>query len=247
MNHEYFTSFKWAIPLSFSDALAYCEFAKGDILYDSPCAYEKKWGDAIYNIDHSIHVVNSFKSKNKTTDHDAEKRFQTNWNSEILINLTDCKHKKNKQLQTTQGKLYLTLWKGGTAHLYASNHPKIPHTFSQLHKNLEKIKILRTHKATFTMAFDLTNRALSTKKSKIENEFKGKASLKIYSHKDISLELKKDFLPTVQLLCFSFDIETEKIERALKDLFYTPSIDKKTNREQFRLRSHGLLLPATSP
>lgn len=39
-NKDYFNCFAWALPMAFKEPLASCCFEQGDILYDTPKAYE---------------------------------------------------------------------------------------------------------------------------------------------------------------------------------------------------------------
>ncbi len=53
---NFFSNFTWAVPKAFSDAVASCRFEEGDMLYDTPKAYEVDWEDAIKCTTHFLQV-----------------------------------------------------------------------------------------------------------------------------------------------------------------------------------------------
>jgi len=50
MNEDFFSCFAWALPKAFKDPIVSCCFEQGDVLYDTPKAYEGTWADALQHL-----------------------------------------------------------------------------------------------------------------------------------------------------------------------------------------------------
>jgi hypothetical protein len=111
---EFFSGFKWAVPVAFSDAVAACRFEEGDMLYDSPAAHMEPWADAKANINYSLQV--RFPARGSGTAESAERYvFKGNWGSEVRVDVHPHKATIGENgITTTQGRLYSALWKGGS-------------------------------------------------------------------------------------------------------------------------------------
>jgi hypothetical protein len=117
---------------------------------------------------------------------------------------------------------------------------ELPKTEGHLKKNVTEIA--KGH-VVFLMPFDRTRQLLRTKFRKIE-EVLSRFVPRIcsLSPAQAGLQTATEFAPTVSVACFAVqDGSMGDIEKALKQALYTPSKEKKTDKEQFRVSAHGHL------
>jgi len=247
---KFFQGFTWAVPTSFSDALASCQFEEGDTLYDNRLAYQP-WDIALKNINYSIQITHPKRKQKIATKKQNASIFQKGWNSTVEFELTDYKKRgEKKQISTTQGRLYTLLWHGRLNIL----DPKIPiptilllpevkKQLKQIVSNLDYLPI-----PSFFMVYDSTSPILRKKRLNIDEILNKRFSNYLKSEK-IRLEGKeltetKKILPTLSLVKFSVaGVDVENIYDALKEVLYKPSKSKKTDSDSFRIKAHGLLIP----
>ncbi len=250
--YEYFEGFSWAIPTAFADALAACRFEKGDILSAARQAYAGTWAEAPTHIPHSVQVKSPLRGAGTKTAKEEESVFSDNWNMTIEFSLTDHKKDKTKEVTTTQGRLYSLLWKGDLRYIDNTfESPPVPTLAMQILPDLSRTtdhmrKSLikgEAHACVFLMPYDRTRQLLTTKFCKIEDSFKGfKTRICFLAPAEAGLLSETGFAPTVSIACFCvYETHDNAVEQALKKALYTPSKDKKTDKEQFRITAHGYL------
>ncbi|MDO6564656.1 hypothetical protein Q4488_14830 [Amphritea sp. 1_MG-2023] len=109
---EFFSNFSWAVPQSFSDAVALCRFEEGDVLYDTSKAYDGSWGEAVKQITYFLQVRYPIRATSGEKGN-VGGVFEKNWSSEVRIELYKNQEKVGiGQITTTQGRLYTAIWKG---------------------------------------------------------------------------------------------------------------------------------------
>jgi hypothetical protein len=254
---EFFAEFVWAIPKAFRVPLATCRFEQGDILYNTPLAYEGSWAEALKHIKLSIQVKSPTRGPVSKTEEDTDSMFSNNWTQPVSLNLTDHAYNTTRTIETTQGRLYTTLWRGDLEQLEGhSPAPSIP----ELPRDIIKKKLLPAvashcigryaegleHPCIFIMPFDETSNILRTKFSKVRIALFNQLDLKIIlvSPTAAGLASINDFVPTMKLALFLMNgVDSERAFLLLKDALYVPSKDKKTDKDHFRLGSHGYLYP----
>lgn len=240
----YFTGFEWPVPVAFSDALAACRFEKGDILYSDICAYTMPWGEALKSLKYSLQVNYPPRSYSSTSNEDKEGIFRTNWNSTVKFELTDYTGSKpsSRIFNVTQGELYSLLWKGNFNVFSDEGKIKtIPDTVQDIHKILDTLKFPEANGQCFIMAYDRSSSILREKKRKIEELFCDNSSPISISNQTLQEQIEKPMLPTIEVLIFKIPDTLKDAEKELKSILYTPTKNRKTDREFFRLKSHGLL------
>lgn len=249
---EYFDKFSWAVPVAFAEPLAACRFEQGDILYDTRRAYEGAWGDALPHIKYSIQAKSPMRGPSTKSEKEEESIFTDNWNMPVVFTLTDHKAKKTEEITTTQGQLYSLLWKGDLGLIDAKSPTPPPPTLAmQILRDLPKTEghmkknaaeVSQGH-VVFLMPFDRTRQLLRTKFRRIEeNLARFKTHTCLIPPANAGLKTTTDFAPTVSIACFAVqDGSMADVEKALKKALYSPSKDKKTDKEQFRISAHGYL------
>lgn len=253
-NDEYYSGFAWALRKAFKEPLASCRFEQGDILYDIRRAYEGTWGDALHHLRYSIQIKSPKRGITSKKEQDEEAIFSDNWRQSVELDLTEYPSQKIRSVKTTQGRLYMTLWKGDISHLELntpeSTVPKQPkEVLNELPGCVELIKQSfdnPKHSAFFVMPYDETRDILCNKRQKIlsclSQEFD--PLLKLLLPCDVGVKNAEAYVPTLKIACFLMDTpEVDKVYSNLKSALYTPAKDRKTTIDRFRLEKHGFLYP----
>jgi len=244
---EFFSGFKWAVPVAFSDAVALCRFEEGDILYDTPKAYDEEWGKASKHIEYSMQVRYPDRVTGAALASDSG-LFTNNWKSEVRVELYKHLEKVGVgQIETTQGRLYTALWKGDITILKCdTDEPQIPITVQQVTRNLteasDTAKKLSTKFPIFVMARDLSN-PISRDKffkifSKLEKHLVGEPQL--LRPKSAGFSDWANIAPTIEIAFFiTSGISAEQLHDLVKEAVYVPAKD--ATKDMFRLSAHGAI------
>lgn len=246
---NFFTSFKWAVPSSFSDSVSKAWFVEGDVLYDHVAAYESNWSTAVKSIDHTIQVRSPARSSG-IVDQSTREVFSRNWESEVKIDLfLHMKRMSPVQITTTQGRLYVTLWKGNIDTIFPdkTSHPPMPILAQQVAKTLEKvIGVASTFTggcATFAMVRDFSNVVLREKYKKLHTALLPHLQKDpiILTPSEAKLADADQIAPTVEVALFpTIGLDFSQLEALVKKAVYVPGKDAKT--DMFRLNAHGILI-----
>lgn len=253
MKENYFSEFKWALPISFSDALLKCLFNVGDILYDNKKAYELNWGDALLYLDNSIQVKSISSIVYEGIEVNPDSTFYENWETEITFDLISYPSMKVDKIVTTQGSLYSFLWKGDKDFIFNKfRNISKPLLIKSITKNISKYipKILQNSKNSdylFIYPINIANQFYFEKERKIEKAFKSYDKtisfvLKKYPPSIFDKYLADQICPTIRFNVFEINGSETIIHSALKEALYIPSKNKKSDKEYFRLKSHGTLI-----
>lgn len=237
-----YDDFKWPVPHAFKDALAKCLFEKGDILYDNKIAYAINWGVARNEIGYSIKVIKPEKSLSVTVDKKGDTVFANNWKSVSEVTLTDYKGKKETTLETYQGNLYYTIWKGSVNFLEDEALPKIPHGFSFVNQRLEELKISLPEGLYFIYGTDLTSNLHAQKTKNLKVSFGNMGVILSPSYEELCSLSGTELLPTTQLICIKIQTSLEQAESIIKEALYSQYNKNDSDKDRFRLRSHGLFI-----
>lgn len=268
---ECYEGFKWAIPKGFKDAVANCFFEEGDMLYNTPLAYEGKWGDAVDKIEHAIQVqLPKFGTMPKTT---AEEKsiFKSNWNSIVKIRFAIGGGEYEKQvLNTTQGRLFTFLRTGNFAILNQEIPPPLPPLLApELQKFLKDEAIIDVIKNKITGKYDKPNIIImahdETSSLFIEKFQSVKSCLYEFNPIVIDLNLsdfsnlnKYDFHPVLSVKVMVIDSSSpEKIRDKIKERLWPKGESKdktksfcdvitktqNTSVNSFKLENHLIFIP----
>lgn len=244
---RYFDGFRWAVLRAFHEALDRCRFERGDILYDSRDAYEREWLEALKVIRHWIQVRSPERDAAVTAE-EGVAEFDTNWRSEVQLDLHDRQTGTNADVVTTQGRLYSAIWKGNLSVLNMDcPEPEIPLRWREVPARLESTvrppkRFLRGTRV-FLMPHDPAS-TLSVEKFE-------SVRLKLKPHLSESpVEMlpseagwpdAETFAPTVYLAFFPVrGLSRGGFEEELKSALYRPT--KGVKKPRYRLSAHGVIL-----
>lgn len=254
MESDYFNGFKWALPKSFADAISKCLFEVGDVIYDTPKAYYLPWIEAKNIIKNSIQIKSISAINISLDEKNNESAFFENWDTEVIFDFYYYPSLEKTEIKTTQGRLYSFLWKGDDKYIFSKNSPveKPIMLKSVFKKNVEyKLEISKKFNSNFDFIFyypfDVAIESSNEKSQKIISSFKRNSdsitfNMKSYSPQDLNLKSHFSFCPTIEFIVFEIYGSSIIINEALKNALYKPSKNKKSDKEYFRLKSHGMLL-----
>lgn len=244
---EFFSGFKWAIPVAFSDAVSLCRFEEGDILYDTPKAYDDEWGKASKHIEYSMQVRYPARVTGGAGASESGV-FTNNWKSEVRVELYKHLEKVGVgQIETTQGRLYTALWKGDVSILNLdTEEPLIPFAVQQVTRNLtetsDTARGLSTKYPVFVMARDLSNPISREKYSKILSKMRKRLAgePQLQRPKSAGLIDWVNIAPTVEIAFFLTNcVSAEELHDLVKEAVYVPAKDAK--KDMFRISAHGII------
>ena len=242
---EFFQGFKWAVPAAFKDAIARCCFTLGDVLYDTPLAYEETWDEAKKHIKNDIQVLSPGRLQTQTGT------FLKNWQSPIRLTLNDYKRNTKTAYDTTQGRLFTLLWRGDPQVLdNRTEEPSPPRSLQDAKKVLpsllSRFKEVSGAEANALTLFIIPYDTLN------ETSLRKDAKLSVLLRKiDVSVfELPADvpskpesgsFMPTMTFKCFATpEGNKEEFVSIIKKAVYVPGANTET--QKFDIKKHGLLV-----
>ncbi|NTW64972.1 MAG: hypothetical protein HGB21_01475 [Nitrospirae bacterium] len=274
--YGYFDGFKWAMPKAFKEALAACRFEQGDTLYDTRKAYDGSWKDASSKLQYSIQVelpVRGLKTRFKSLDvvpidgvgtsqtiDDIGKRnedliFADNWKSNVVLKLSTHPNLSYETIKTTQGHLYMMLWKGNIAYLEQSawkiSMPRLAGDARKEIPTTEQVLIgkyasNKRQAQLFVMPIDETRDVLWTKYQRVKETIDKHYDCRqlILMPEEINLPHAAEYVPTLRFAVFVFEnVGINTFFNHLKEVLYTPSKNRKTDVDRFKLEMHGYLFP----
>jgi hypothetical protein len=255
---DFVPGFSWPVPRAFSSPLNLCRFERGDILYDNGIAYLTTWNEAVKELHYAIQVKTPERGQQITAAESAV--FEVNWNSTIQLKLTDYKKKRSDSIQTTQGRLYRTLWQGSVEHLTSVECP-VPLQWNKLLAWFREAE--EANRAAFQK---LRETALGLKHShSVLLPGDSESPLTLQKIRDVTAQLSflrcdtvqlrvselcdvefSSYLPTTQFTIFNVDPpDHDYLFEALKRALYKPIVGKEPVKDRFKLSAHCLLLEKT--
>lgn len=240
-SESYFDGFEWPLPVCFSDALSKCRFEQGDVLYSDRCAYKIAWGEAKKKLKYSIQITSPARSVGGSGSQGTDGIFLSNWDQDVEFELTDYKAETKSKVKTYQGNLYMTLLIGDVSIIDTHETQIPPLVISEVDRRLAYLSVNKKSESQFLMAYDATNEILKSKKIKIESALNGNCSAGTYPVRRLTEFSGLIALPTIEVAIFDIDLSLDIAESKIKEAVYVPVKDKKTKRERFRLRDHGIL------
>jgi hypothetical protein len=246
---RFFDGFSWAVLTAFAGPVAACRFELGDTLYDTRRAYEGTWGEALPYISWSIQVRSPSKSATAQSQ-SGSVTFSDNWNQRVDFDLRDYRKNTKTEIETAQGRLYTLLWKGDLGCLDETREaPPVPvlamNILSDLPKALDHFKgsAPATSRTLFLIPYDRSHELLRSKCQRIGDALSMRfdSGVLLASPEQAGLISETGFAPTARIACFCVDGKRSHVEDLLKQTLYRPAKEKETDRDNFRLASHGHL------
>lgn len=135
---RFFEGFAWAVPLAFAGALASLRFEPGDVLHRARDAYSDEPGAADGPAE-ALQVLASPGSA-RSVDGDADPR-RASFESAVRLARVDLRSGARRELDTTQGRLLMTLWRGDLSWIEGEGEaPPVPLGARSLAGELEGLR-----------------------------------------------------------------------------------------------------------
>jgi len=239
-----FENFKWAVTYAFRDPLAKCLFERGDTIYDNKSVYNGSWAASLNYLNYSIQITKPEKLLNRTVNKKGESVFTNNWKSEAELTLTNHRSEEKVSLKTFQGNIYSTIWKGSLRYIESNSIVEIPHSFTFVHQNLEKLNLTLGCGLFFIYAIDVTSVLHSQKTNSLFSAFGELCEVSSVGYSELCSKLGTDLLPTTKLNILKIQDTRKGAEFTIKNALYSQLENYGPKKEMFRVRSHGLLIEA---
>jgi len=109
---QFFDGFAWAVPTAFAGALSGFRFEQGDVLHSAREAYsDALGGDSGGAAAFALQVLAPPRSSRGASDGEGDRR-RSSFESDVSLSLVDLRSGSRRALETTQGRLLMTLWRG---------------------------------------------------------------------------------------------------------------------------------------
>jgi hypothetical protein len=254
LDEQYYESFSWAVPLAFSDPLALCRFEEGDTLYNTEKAYLSPWSEALKYIKYGIQVTFPQRAVQKKINEEEDSVFESNWHYPLeldFLEFTNNEFEKKTHIKTTQGTLYTFLWKGDFEVFNLKEHPEKPLSGKVLKSHLEQssqqfiheIRATSEFTEAFIIPYDKSSTLLTSKfNSILKNAETSIGSVTVLFDRPANFN-GKEFSPTLQIACILVNSNDKSIlSKTVKKSVYKPAKSRKTKKDQFRIKTHGILI-----
>lgn len=233
--------FKWFLPLAYKDSVAQCKFEQGDVIYPKQLK-GKNWSENIEEFIFLIQIKSPTRS-NSTTNNNLDV-FSSNWNSKVVFEKIYPKTPElNSTIETTQGQLYMFLWKNDESLLNTKEliEPVVSSISTKdINQNFINSKIPENNTG-FAMITDFVNNINLSKRSLVENILKEHYKIKLETYtieESVSLDIfQTNIPPTLGLDLFLIESKNDiEILEHLKTVLF------KGVKNKFNINSHGLFL-----
>jgi len=249
---EFFSQFSWAMPHGFADALRYCQFGAGDILYQKKSAYQEEWDAQLAGL--GLQVLYPPRQLIVPTE-DTSAVFKKNWNSEVRVQKYSCKTIKSQKMSltddpvtTTQGRLYTSVWTGNLEVLNIETEEPLMPTINgkeavRFIQKAEEVAIKKGKgKTVFVLPYDRSNNISTFKFSNILETLKADLSEKpiLLTAKQAGIDEWKLFLPTIDIALFiTPKLSRKALHDKVKSRTYVRSKNRKTTVDSYDIKKHG--------
>lgn len=238
--------FVWAVPAAFSPAVAGYRFEQGDVLYRERRAYASLEAASLEGLT-AIQLRQPPRSARVVPSEFEGDRRLANWQSEVELELVDLSTGRTESYETTQGRLFMALWKGHDELLRGGgDDPSLPRSARELAQTLRdgELELPRRPEsetgARFAFVVDLASDASRAKAQVVADAIAalGRVERHDLDPESVGAHEAERFHPTLIVRVLSVDGASEEaVEAALKRVLY----GGRSENERFALSRHGVL------
>ncbi len=244
----FFTEFSWAVPEAFAAAVCSYRFEQGDVLHRERRGYEQLSGRIPKGLT-AIQLRQPPRSARAVPSEFEGDRRLANWQGEVELELVDLASGASASRTTTQGRLFMVLWKGDEGWLAADRaEPALPRSARELGQVLREGQIrmpaprgVRTG-CRFSFVVDLSSDASRVKASTVGDALHalGPSEVRELRPDELGVPDADRFHPTLVLREVVLrGVDVAAAEAALKRALYAGTGES----ERFQIARHGLLEP----
>ncbi len=242
---EKIEGFEWFVHQAFKNSVAQCKFEEGAIIYRHP-PKGNNWGKEIQHIEYFIQIKSPSRSSiNNANDLNG---FHKNWNSKVIFQkIYPNEPHKNKEIITSQGKLFTFLWKNLDYCL--DDKTIIPPVINSIPTKCIDYYCIKNdiplNHCAFVIITDSVNNLLISKRRLIHesllNNFeiytKRYETEKVINKYELNLWEDNEISPTIGVESFIINSQNiEEIHETLKKVLF------KGEKDKFNINVHGLLI-----
>ena len=267
----FFKGMAWPVPIAFSGAIAAMRFEQGDVLYRDPRAYDTLEGQIPKGLS-AIQVILPKRSARATPSESDGDRRQTNWQSEVTVELIDLARGQTETRVLTQGKLAMAIFRGDDDWLEPDREePPMLRSARALQQRLDQTLTSFDARQTarrgcrFVFAVDLASDASLMKAAGVEESLHATGALERIelSAEHAGVEDAQTYHPTAVVRCLVMpNRTTEEVLPILRDRLYggasgrvgdsgksdssDDSEEVETTPDRFSVGRHGILQAITA-
>jgi hypothetical protein len=263
---RFFEGMAWPIPIAFSGAIAAMRFEQGDVVYRDRRAYDTLEGQIPKGLS-AIQVILPKRSARATPSESDGDRRQSNWQSEVTVELIDLARGQKETRVLTQGKLAMAIFRGDEDWLEPDREePQMPRSARALQQRLDQTlasfdaRQVAKRGCRFVFAVDLASDTSLAKAAGVEESLRATGALERI---ELSAELAgvedaQTYHPTAVVRCLVMpNRTTEEVLPILRDRLYGGASDRagdsgladdsdssegvKTTPDRFSVGRHGIL------
>lgn len=264
MRPSFFEGMVWPVPLAFAGAINAMRFEQGDVIYRDPRAYEA-FEIGIREGLSAIQVILPQRSARTTSSEFGGDRRQSNWQSEVTLELIDLAAGETETRVLTQGKLAMAIFRGDDTWLDPEREPPpMPRSARELQHRLEETSPSFDSRQSarrgcrFIFVVDLANDASRSKAAGVEEALRATGPVERIelTAEAAGIEDAQAYHPTVVVRCLVMSSRSiEEVLPVLRSRLYggSPAAPDRSETGQapsdrFSVGRHGLFqaIPADS-
>lgn len=242
----YLPGFAWAVPEAFAPAVTTYRFEQGDVLHRDRRGYDPLAGRIPKGLT-ALQLRHPPRSgRALPSEHEGDRRL-ANWQSEVELELVDPADGIVEVFSSTQGRLFMALWKGHEDALRGEgDDPPLPRSARELAQSLRDGELYRPGPirpgpgCRFRFVIDLSSDASRAKSAAIGDALATLGPVATRDRDPVAAGARDGalFHPTLVVReVVLFDVAPEAAEAALKRALYVGSGET----ERFSITRHGVL------
>lgn len=263
----FFDGMVWPVPIAFAGAIVAMRFEQGDVLYRDPRAYDALEGEIPKGLS-AIQVLLPKRSARATPSEYEGDRRQSNWQSEVTVELIDLARGRTETRVITQGKLAMAIFRGDEDWLDPEREaPPLPRSARALQQRLDETLASFDARQTtqcgcrFVFTVDVASDASRLKAAGVEEALRASFAVERIelSADQTGIEDAETYHPTAVVRCLAMSNRSvEEVLPVLRGRLYGRASEKnnepgdseegKETPDRFSVGRHGILqaIPADS-
>jgi len=267
VEQSFFDGMAWPVPIAFASAIVAMRFEQGDVLYRDSRAYDALEGEIPKGLV-AIQVLLPKRSARATPSEYEGDRRQSNWQSEVTVELVDLARGRTETRVITQGKLAMAIFRGDDDWLDPDcEAPPLLRSARALQQRLGETlatfdsRQTAEHGCRFVFAVDVASDPSRLKAAGVEEALRSSGSVERIdlSAEQAGIEDAETYHPTAVVRCLVMPNRTvEEVLPVLRGRLYGRASEKisesgqseegEETPDRFSVGRHGILeaIPAES-
>ena len=245
---DFFDGFAWAVPRAFADSLEKGRFERGDVFHADRADHDRPWSADRAAERRTLQVRRPEQGEGGRPGRDAASVFADNWrrSAEVLLRVPG--ETTPRTIATTQGRLYVCLWRDDVAGLETSSpEPALPLGARDLREDLdaaaerlaEGIDAPDGGGHVFVTLYDQASSLLRRKDRDLRDVVANHPGSRVIETRVD----RENALPTLRWMVYVLPrLDADGVAALLKPALYRPQGDRTGKTDRFDLNRHGRLV-----